>query len=107
MKRFYGTSLFVALLAALFVLDTPAVEAANPNSTWGWAKPLNQRQGLLYTTNKAFKTNSSSRTRNSSSRYPARRVTQPSVRITQPAFFFPGRSGLIPFNQVGGNRWPF
>lgn len=106
MKRIAGTSLFVVMMTALFVLDTPTVEAANPNSSWRWAKPLNERQGLLYTTNKAFKTNSSSRSRTYPRQYRRGRVVQPSVRSVPSSNFFPGRTGLIPFNQVGGYQ-PF
>ena len=51
------------------VAATPA-SAANPNSSWGWAKPLNQKVGsLLYTSNKALKGQSTVKSRSSAQRW--------------------------------------
>lgn len=61
--------LFILLLGFAFLGGAAAspTEAANPNSSWAWAKPLNQKPGsLLYTTNVAAKTQSASRSSNRS-----------------------------------------
>ncbi|TWT89515.1 hypothetical protein Pla100_54440 [Neorhodopirellula pilleata] len=95
-------SLVIASFAlTLLVIEVPAAEAANPDSNWGWAKPLNQKQGLLYTTNLAFKQGNKSRSRSVWTPYRSRRSVQPNRSTVQTPFFRPGRTGLIPFNQVG------
>lgn len=101
------TRVIASLALAFLMTDVPAVQAANPSSNWGWAKPLNQRQGLFYTTNQAFKRGSSSRQRSVWTPYRTRRTVQPGRSIVQPRrstvrppFFRSGRAGLIPFNPV-------
>lgn len=68
MRRPRLTNLFLAFTATASVaVITPNVEAGGG---WGWKKPINQRLGAFYTSNRAFKKNtSSSRYRSSSQRY--------------------------------------
>ncbi|KAA1258825.1 hypothetical protein LF1_13490 [Rubripirellula obstinata] len=81
-------------VAVLFGVTAVPADAANRNSSWGWAKPLHEKPGsLLYTTNRARKGPSATRYR--SNRQPVYytvprsstihgRVSQPQYR---PRFF--------------------
>lgn len=67
MKRPRLTNLVLAFAATASVaVITPCAEAGGG---WGWKKPMNQRLGAFYTSNRAFKKNTSSRYRSSSQRY--------------------------------------
>lgn len=70
MRRPRLTNLFLAFAATASVaVTTPDVEAGGG---WGWKKPMNQRLGAFYTSNRALKKNtSSSGHRSNSHRYSA------------------------------------
>ncbi|MEM6778897.1 MAG: hypothetical protein AAF670_14675 [Planctomycetota bacterium] len=106
----------LGLMAAVVVTVATLghADAGNGRSSWGWAKPLNQRSGAFYTSNKARKNTSGCSTRSSSrstwfspSRSSRMRSTKSSTPTTapDPVFFRPGRVGLIPFDGVG--RYPY
>ena len=111
MKLLRRFVILLALMLATLTADTSALQAAHPYSGWGWAKPLNQRQGMLYTSNRAFKQNSSSRVRRSTSFYRQRSAVRPSRRFVpsvqrsgQPSFFSPGQRGPISFGPLIRSR---
>lgn len=69
---------------ALMSVGAASAQAANRNSSWGWAKPLNDKPGsLLYTSNVAFK--QSTKVRSSNTYRRSYNVT-PRYRA-QPRFF--------------------
>ena len=81
--------LIVATTLAILLANIPCAQAGNG---WGWKKPMNQKGGAFYTSNKAFKrTKSSSSSYRRSTSYPRYTVTPvhsqpPSRSVTvQPA----------------------
>ena len=81
--------LTVATTLAILLANIPCAQAGNG---WGWKKPMNQKGGAFYTSNKAFKrTKSSSSSYRRSTSYPRYTVTPvhsqpPSRSVTvQPA----------------------
>ena len=96
-------TLLFATTCAVFLGVIPSAQAGNG---WGWKKPMNQRLGAFYTSNKAFKSvkSSSSSYRHSTS-YRRYTVTptysQPSTRTVtvQPA---PGQQAQIQVRPAQG-----
>lgn len=101
----------VAVCVGFAMADAGQANAGNGSSSWRWSKPLNQRQGLLYTTNKARKTTNTRTTRKrcyssgNTTRWFTPSSPSPSSSSSD-TFFRPGRSGIIPFDGVG-RSYPF
>ncbi len=96
----------VLLCATICAVLLGAIPSAQAGNGWGWKKPMNQRLGAFYTSNKAFKrVKSSSSSYRHSTSYPRYTVTptysqpsSPTVTV-QPA---PGQQAPIQMQPSQG-----